>query len=65
MSKYIGVTYCADRDWSERWKAEITLPNRVKKVIGYYKDEREAAINYDLYAAKFGRPTNILKKNNV
>jgi len=62
MSKYMGVTYCADREATERWKAEITLPNKVKKVIGYFRDERQAAINYDFYAAKYGRPTNILKK---
>ena len=62
MSKYHGVTYCPDRIWNERWKAEIILPNKSKKLIGYFNDERIAALNYDLYAVKYGKPTNILKK---
>jgi hypothetical protein len=62
MSKYIGVTYCAGRESTQKWKAEITLPNKVKKLLGYFRDEREAAISYDIEAAKYGKPTNILKK---
>lgn len=62
MSRYIGVSYCSDNEWDRRWKAEIVLPNKVKKVIGYFPDERMAAIQYDFYAAKYGKPTNILKK---
>lgn len=62
MSKYVGVTYCADREWNEKWKAEIVLPNKCKKLIGYFVDERTAALQYDIHAAKYGKPTNILKK---
>ena len=62
MSKYKGVTFCADRTDGKRWKAEIVMPNKVHKLIGYFNDERSAGLAYDIYAVKYGRPTNILKK---
>lgn len=59
MKDFMGVSYDAER---MRYKAEITLPNKTRMLIGYFGDERKAAIEYDKVAAKYGKPTNILKQ---
>lgn len=62
MSKYLGVTYIPEMPNGQRWKAEITI-GRNKKLIGYFVDERTAALEYDMIAAQHGKPLNILKKH--
>lgn len=61
--EYMGVSYCPEMPPNRRWKAEIKV-GRLTKHIGYFADERTAAIQYDLRAAQMGKPCNILKPKN-
>ena len=46
-SKYIGVTWRGERH--NAWRARITL-NGKETFIGYFKEERHAAMAYDMWA---------------
>lgn len=48
-SEYKGVTYRTDR---RVWITQIRKDNRLYKV-GYFKNELEAALTYDIWAVKF------------
>lgn len=63
-SKYIGVSYVKQR---RKFRATITLWDKermktIKKQLGCFLLEREAAMAYDLAAVVLGKKTNFLKK---
>lgn len=60
---YKGVYFCPNRSAKDRWKAVIVIAGN-RHLVGYYIDERTAAIEYDKVAIKHGLPTNILKSAN-
>jgi len=50
-SKYTGVSF---HKWSNKWFAQICIDGE-NRLIGYYSDEAEAAVDYARALFKYGR----------
>lgn len=60
-SKYRGVSWCKAK---RKWKASIQVAG-IYKFIGYYTDEKSAAIAWNTYAAnKYGQYANLNEVSN-
>ena len=60
-SKYKGVC-CVKRNGKQIWW-DVAFNHKNVRYHGVYKDERQAALQYDLYRIECGlEPVNILKR---